>query len=198
VSFNSKSLPPPSTEQKRRWELIRGRGCICCEAMGFTYRAPQIHHMTVGGKHGAQRLGHDFTVGLCAWHHLGLKPLENYICGTEPEDVYGPSYALTPRAFRREFGSDEELLRYQNELIGWTKPPVRERLRRNGSPTAKPRKGIGTDARMTSTGRRTLATKGNTKQDGLTREQIGKWLDKRGRKYAPPIKRVKRPEGFRI
>lgn len=55
---------------------------------------------------------------------------------------------------------------------------------------------VATDAKMTSTGRRTLATKGNTKQDGLTREQVGKWLDKRGRKYAPPIKRVKRPEVF--
>lgn len=139
VSLGSRSLNPPTAEQRRRWERMNVFGCIACRMQGKAITGQfcgpnQRHHLTVGGKHGAPRLGHDFTVMLGAWHHMGTRQRDET---GEPwsrltmEVEFGPSYALTPKAFRREFGSDEELLRYQNELIAWTKEPVRERKRKS-------------------------------------------------------------------
>lgn len=148
MSFGSKSLGPPTAEQLRRWEWMEQFGCLAChflcKPIGRQCGPVERHHLTVGGKHGAPRLGHDFTIMLGAWHHRGeAMPGATSMGGGSSEAaemVFGPSYAKTPRAFRAEFGSDENLLRQQNELIGWTKEPVRERVRRNGSPTAKPGK----------------------------------------------------------
>ena len=132
MSFNSKSLKPPTAEQKRRWDRIAHAGCVCCLTIGRKV-APEIHHLTVGGKHGALRLGHDFTIGLCPWHHRGRR--DSDCDGVWTDDLmefeYGPSLAKTPRAFRNWFGPDDALLKMQNELIRWTAPPTRERARKN-------------------------------------------------------------------
>lgn len=123
MSFGSKSLPPATAEQKRRWELIGDYGCLCCRLLLGIRRACEIHHQTVGGKHGAPRLGHDFTIGLCPWHHRGKAWMG------EEADRWGASFALTPRDFRHQFGNDHWLLAEQNRLIQWNALPVRERKR---------------------------------------------------------------------
>jgi hypothetical protein len=138
MSFGSKSLAPPTESQLQRWALLQDVGCICCLLRGRNPAVRAIagpierHHQTVGGKHGAPRLGHWFTVALCAWHHRGEPD------GVEPhvaEHLLGPSYARTPKAFRAEYGHDEWLLKTQNEMIGWNAAPVRER-RKNRKTTA--------------------------------------------------------------
>lgn len=145
MSFGSRSLGKPSAEQERRWEVMRE--CIVCNLsrIGIAVRGiggpVERHHLTVGGKHGQPRLGHDYTVALCAWHHRG----EAALPADEAEFMLGPSYARTPKAFRSEFGNDEELLRYQNGLIGWTKPPVRESRKKSrctASSKTVPRRGL--------------------------------------------------------
>lgn len=140
MSMGSRSLPPPTAEQKRRWGLMEQFGCIACHMqgrLGFGQCGePQRHHLTVGGKHGAPRLGHDFTVMLGAWHHMGLKTGVLPV-GDDYEAIFGPSYAKTPKAFRAEFGSDEYLLKYQNDLIGWTAEPQRERKRKSRTTAGK-------------------------------------------------------------
>jgi hypothetical protein len=136
MSFNSKSLTATTAEQKRREALVRERGCVVCLMGGLDPQCgrTEIHHLTVGDKHGAPRLGHDFTVGLGAWHHRGIL-LEEIPLETHMEVMYGPSFAVTPNAFRREYGDGARLLNIQNELIGWTAAPVRER-RKNRKTTA--------------------------------------------------------------
>ncbi len=134
MSFGPGSLGPPTAEQVRRWDLIRARGCIVCVMHELIVPA-EIHHLTVGGKHGAPRLGHDFTIGLCCWHHRGEKWSNS--TSDDMDDYLGPSYAKTPRAFRHEFGSDQYLLRCQNLLIGWPQQQIPERRIRRGS-TDKP------------------------------------------------------------
>ena len=64
-----------------------------------------IHHLTVGGKHGQERRGHEFVLGLCDWHHQGYLPQD---CSSvkEAEGWYGYSYARTPAKFRQSFGSN--------------------------------------------------------------------------------------------
>ncbi|GAP66814.1 hypothetical protein MBSD_n2129 [Mizugakiibacter sediminis] len=109
-----RSTGKPTKAQEARWDAIREKGCIACRTRGWVV-TPEIHHLTTGGKHGQKRLGHDYTIGLCAWHHRGVMPAGH----TERlmERSYGPSYALSPRAFRETFGNDDALLAFQNALI---------------------------------------------------------------------------------
>lgn len=94
---------------KARFAAIKDIGCIACRLYGFGYRPCDVHHLTVGGKHGQPRRGHQYTIGLCPPHHTGTP--DQY--GPIP----GPSYAKAPRAFRTTFGDDDALLQRQNELI---------------------------------------------------------------------------------
>lgn len=138
MSFGSKSLPKASPEQVRRFELLRRNGCHLCRMLDYSPQAgvTEVHHLTVGGKHGAPRMGHDFTIPLCGWHHRGvIRPGTRGFDADYMATLYGPSYALTPKAFRREYGDDLVLLREVNNAIGWTAPPVRERNRPNRKTT---------------------------------------------------------------
>lgn len=123
MSFGSKSLPPPTAEQRRRWELIRADGCVACHVWGAGFMLAEIHHL----KSGNVRMGHDYTVGLCPWHHRGVRAFPQH----EMEQAHGPSLANGVKTFWNEYGSDEWLLNAQNILIGWTKEPQRERKRKS-------------------------------------------------------------------
>lgn len=105
-----RSTGTPTKAQQARFDAIKHIGCIACRECGIGWAPAEIHHLTVGGKHGQKRRGHDFTVGLCCFHHRG-EPLPW-------QDKCGPSYALQPRAFRERFGQDDVLLEKQNALIG--------------------------------------------------------------------------------
>ncbi len=71
----------------------------------------EVHHLTECGR----RLGHDFTIALCQWHHRGDPPVG--MSKTEATGLYGPSYADGRRPFAEVFGSDDELLAIQNQLL---------------------------------------------------------------------------------
>jgi hypothetical protein len=74
-----------------------------------------VHHLNFDGKAGQARRGDEYTIGLCPYHHVG-EPI--YGMSVEQcRDVLGPSLKLHSRAFRDEFGSDDDLLARQNELI---------------------------------------------------------------------------------
>lgn len=105
-----RSTGTPTAAQRARFDAIRDSGCIACRMLGLPWMPCHVHHLTVGGRHGQKRRGHDYTIGLCPYHHVG-------------EDAHrwalelGPSYAREPRAFRERFGDDEALLAYQERLI---------------------------------------------------------------------------------
>lgn len=107
-----RSTGTPTKAQQERFEAIRSVGCVSCLRLGIR-SACEIHHLTIGGRHGQKRRGHDFTIGLCPWHHRGDPS------GVWSTEALGPSYAREPRRFREEFGCDDFLLGYQNELIGY-------------------------------------------------------------------------------
>lgn len=100
----------PTKADLERWDIIREIGCVACLLDGNPSLA-EIHHLVWFGK----RRGHQYTVGLCCWHHRQV-PI-----GTdskkECEKAYGPSLAGSPRAFKERYGDDDELLTTQNELI---------------------------------------------------------------------------------
>lgn len=85
-------------------------GCIACRKEGFGMVQAEEHHLLTTGLHGnGKRRGDDFTIGLCAYHHRGVPG--SYA------GIKGPSYTNQSRAFRERYGSDDELLAYQNRLI---------------------------------------------------------------------------------
>lgn len=98
----------------RRFIRMTDIGCIVCLKVGF-HLPGEIHHLNVGGRAGHQRRGDEFTICLCPWHHraIPVSGFDKFDC----EDILGPSLALQPNLFRESFGSDDELLKEQNNLI---------------------------------------------------------------------------------
>ena len=109
-----RSTPRPTPAQERRFALIKDIGCLACRKRGITEQGCEIHHQTLDGKAGQRRLGHDFTVGLCCWHHRGGRPPG--VTFAEMVRTFGPPLTRS-RLFREMFGSDAELLELQNRLI---------------------------------------------------------------------------------
>lgn len=101
----------PTKAQQKRFERMCEIGCVPCIILGIYQNPPQIHHIVKGRK----RLGHDYTIAKCPYHHEGHIPL-----GHVYENVrnrMGPSYALEPDLFEQAFGTQEELLEFQNTLL---------------------------------------------------------------------------------
>lgn len=97
-----------------RFQRIYDIGCICCARWQW-FVPCQIHHLNMGQHAGAPRLGDDHTIGLCPWHHQG-EPL-NGLTAKECSLIVGPSMKHEPVRFREVFGSDEQLLSWQNYLL---------------------------------------------------------------------------------
>lgn len=96
---------------------IREIGCICCRKYGYGYTPCDKHHLLDSGKHGnGRRRGEDETIGLCQYHHQGKKQVGSNVAKWW-RSLVGPSYADEAAAFREEFGNDDDLLAYQNDLI---------------------------------------------------------------------------------
>lgn len=86
-----------------RFDMLQRIGCICCRMAGSGYRAPDVHHILVGGR----RVSHQHTLPLCPEHHR--------IPSTGA--VVGPSLADGSRVFAAKWGTQEQLLGRVNELI---------------------------------------------------------------------------------
>lgn len=104
MSFGSRSLPPPTADEVRRWARIKT--LQTCAATGK--RGPvEIHHLLSGDL----RLGHRWTVGLAPEAHAIVKT----------------------RAFK-EMWPNQKLLDQQDEMICWERaeiPPKRERRKKS-------------------------------------------------------------------
>ena len=98
----------------RRCQRIYQIGCLACRKRGW-FNPCQAHHLNEDGKAGQKRRGDAETVGLCPWHHVG-EPIGN-MTAMDCRARLGPSLKLESKAFREKFGSDNELLEWQNQLI---------------------------------------------------------------------------------
>lgn len=107
---SGRSTGNPTKAQRARFAAIHDVGCIACRLAGLPHTPCEIHHLTIGGRHGQKRRGHDYTIGLCSYHHRGVP-------SPWPSFDAGPSYALEARRFRERFGNDDFLFAYQNGLI---------------------------------------------------------------------------------
>lgn len=94
----------PNKEMQARHDKMREIGCIICRMAGFNTPA-QIHHID-GCK---TQDDHAKTLGLCFYHHMGDQQLP-------PNPVYTSRHP-SKKKFEDRYGSEEELLIYQNELL---------------------------------------------------------------------------------
>jgi len=114
----SRSTDKPTAAESARIVLVKKLGCICCMLnvqfwMPVPYRgACEAHHLLSGGR----RRGHLFTIGLCRWHHQAVPPREG-MSEASAMAMYGPSVATGSKPFHAMYGSDDELLEFQNALL---------------------------------------------------------------------------------
>lgn len=102
---------PRTKAQQSRFDALKEQGCVLCREMGLGRIPPEIHHITDCGR----RLGHDYTIPLCCWHHRGTP----WTCDrpSQEESTLGPSLARNKRAFVSQFGTEREILdRVENQL----------------------------------------------------------------------------------
>lgn len=106
--MRGRSTGTPTKAQQLRFFALREIGCLTCWIAGKGFVPAEVHHLTIGGKHGQKRRGHDYSLALCDYCHRGIG---------NPADHGTPSLAREPRAFRERFGSDDCLLAEQNKRI---------------------------------------------------------------------------------
>ena len=114
----SRSTGNATVAESARIVLVKRLGCICCmlnRQMGIptAFFGPcEAHHLLSGGR----RRGHDATIGLCRWHHQAVRPYEA-MTTDETVERFGPGVATGSKPFHAMYGTDDELLEFQNALL---------------------------------------------------------------------------------
>ena len=101
----------PTKAESERMQAIKDSGCIACMLATRGTQAPDIHHITSGGR----RQGHEKTIGLCPFHHRGFIPEGQ--SKQSMSGVFGPSLAWGKKTFNEFFGSEQILWVVQNAVI---------------------------------------------------------------------------------
>lgn len=115
----SRSTGKPTNAQAWRLVTIKKLGCICCMLNAARWMPVpsrgvcEAHHLLSGGR----RRGHDFTIGLCAWHHRAVPIMSPPMGVTMGTHIYGPTVAMGSKPFHAFYGTDDELLAFQNALL---------------------------------------------------------------------------------
>ncbi len=114
-------------QKQVRFESLLAIGCLSCRlniATGIfkpTGLRTEIHHQNEDGKHGNPRLGDEFTVPLCVWHHQGkgvpFNEPNKRITVDEMAAKYGPSWPQSGNVFHAAYPRDEQMLSTANSLI---------------------------------------------------------------------------------
>ncbi|MDB5814450.1 MAG: hypothetical protein JWN23_1567 [Rhodocyclales bacterium] len=100
-----KSTATPAVEEKRWMEAVVAYGCIVCRLQYGCFRECEVHHLLRGGI----RMGHLFTIGLCApGHHRDALPGLGMV-----------SRHPTKTSFERRYGTEMELLEQTQTALHW-------------------------------------------------------------------------------
>lgn len=111
---------PMTAAESERVEAAKTTACIPCLVWARLGRMPMEHVATCVGydhsKSGNIRRGHDKGFGSCNWHHQRLLPTGWTFAGMT--EHFGPSLMDGSRLFHDTYGSDDELIALQDELLG--------------------------------------------------------------------------------
>lgn len=99
---------PIRNSDRVRFDIIKTYcGCLPCLLRGFLDRPTTIEHATSRGRRvGKGSEQHESTIGLCTWHHFGVKNRAYW----NMAQVFGPSLAKGRRTFEDEFGDEVTIL----------------------------------------------------------------------------------------
>lgn len=114
-----RSTTTPTKAERAHIERIKQPGqCVACwlnfHAFGLgiaDQHGCDAHHTLSGGR----RRGHGDTLGLCPWHHRGVRP-ERFVSDRMATQVLGPSLAHGSKPFHALYGDDDYLLELQQRL----------------------------------------------------------------------------------
>lgn len=118
--MQSTSLRPPTRYEQERIEAMLSLGCVACAQIGIPYVEVQCHHILDG----TVRMGHWFTLPVCAGHHKGeFDALQRRLLVEVAEErgiKDNPLVAIHTgrKTFAKVYGTEKQL---------WTR--VQERLR---------------------------------------------------------------------
>ena len=96
-------------EQQRMETIVQHCGCLPCLLMGFLDVHTSIEHVTERGRRigkGAEQ--HEWTIGLCVWHHFGHT--HRKMSRQMIDYVRGPSLIWGRIPFEGHFGDEVHVL----------------------------------------------------------------------------------------
>jgi|APHM01.1.fsa_nt_gi hypothetical protein len=102
----------PTRQERDHMETVQRLGCLACRIESGDRPPAEIHHVTDAG----QRMGHRYVLPLCPHHHRSVS--ETGMRPSEAEAIYGPSLAQDKAGFTRHYGTEAELLRWVESLVG--------------------------------------------------------------------------------
>lgn len=113
-----RSTGKPTKAQAKHLEQITHGECICCWMNYHVLGLNRADHEGCDAQHtlsGGRRIGHAATLGMCPWHHRGVRP--SY-CATDRVATasLGPSFAHGSKPFRAVYGDDAYLMQLQGIL----------------------------------------------------------------------------------
>jgi hypothetical protein len=119
---------PPTKYEQERIDAMKPLGCVCCAVLGVpNLEHLELHHILDGGV----RMGHWFSIFLCAGHHQG-RWTEGQLDWIEPKQRFAISDGR--KRFNAVYGNERSLWeRVQKKLklpLVW---PVSKRVPRGGS-----------------------------------------------------------------
>lgn len=112
-----RSTTTPTKAERAHIERVKLGLCMACvrNMLRGLMRADgegcDAHHLLAGGK----RRGHQYTIGLCPWHHRGVRP-ERYASDATATRYLGPSLAHGSKQFHATYGTDDDLMAMQVAL----------------------------------------------------------------------------------
>lgn len=116
--MRSKAKPPTKAESERMRDA-KESVCIPCLVWASAGNMP-LEHVAVESdydhsKSGNKRRGHAYGFASCLWHHRG-RVSEGWT-HAQLRAYFGPSLMDGSRLFREVYGSDDDLIRLQNEIL---------------------------------------------------------------------------------
>lgn len=106
-----KNSKKPTFEEKCRMEDCKFLGCICCWFIDRPWVFAEYNHIVEGNR----RKGHMYGYALCRFHHRN-EPLDG-MTKKQTAELLGPSLGAGSKPFHARWGSNQELLEAQNQML---------------------------------------------------------------------------------
>jgi Recombination enhancement, RecA-dependent nuclease len=95
-------------DRQRMDTIVHYCGCLPCLLMGYLDVHTSIEHVTERGRRIGGDEQHQWTIGLCVWHHFGHA--SNHGSRQQISGMRGPSLVWGRKTFEDHFGDEVQVL----------------------------------------------------------------------------------------